>query len=172
MYNNSKVVKLTNFKIKKKEVKKMKTAIIYKSIHHVNTKKIAEEIASVLEAELIDLKDVNIGIINEFDLIGFGSGIYNNKPHKELMKFVKTMENVENKKAFVFSTSGRKKPEFNIMLKEKLSNKGFEVIGEFNCKGFDTVGPLRLFGGINKGKPDEEDFKNARDFANGLKEKM
>lgn len=48
----------------------MKTAIIYKSIHHGNTKKIAEVMANTLEADLFDLKDFNHDMIKEYDLIG------------------------------------------------------------------------------------------------------
>lgn len=145
----------------------MNTLIIYKSIHHGNTKRIAEVMAESLEANLLDLKDVNQDIIKEYDLIGFGSGIYNLKPHKKLREFVGELDDVKNKKAFVFSTSGRGKP--NKWLKEKLTSKGFEIIGEFNCKGYDTYALTKLIGGINKGKPDEEDFKNAEEFAKGLK---
>ena len=150
----------------------MKALIIYKSVHHGNTEKIAKVMANALEADLLDLKNIRADIIEKYDLIGFGSGIYYNKPHKKLIKFVEELNNIKNKKAFVFSTSGIKKSEFNDLLKNKLSKKGFEVIGEFNCKGFDTVGPLKLIGGINKGRPNEEDFKNANIFAVDLKEKM
>ncbi len=150
----------------------MKTAIIYKSVHHGNTKKIAKVMADVLEAELLDLKDANSDIIREYDLIGFGSGIYFYKPHKKLRRFIEGLDKVENKKAFVFSTSGAGKPEFNKWLKEKLADKGFEIMGEFHCKGFDTYGLTKLIGGINKGRPNEEDLKNAENFANGLKEKI
>jgi flavodoxin len=149
----------------------MKTLIIYKSIHHGNTKKIAEVMADALKADLLDLKDADGDIIKEYDLLGFGSGIYFYKPHKKLRRFIEGLDKVENKKAFVFSTSGAGKPKFNRWLKEKLADKGFEIIGEFHCKGHDTYGPLKLIGGKNKGKPDEEDFKNAESFANGLKEK-
>ena len=149
----------------------MKIGIIYKSVHHGNTKRIAEVMAGSLDAGLLDLKDVKVNVVTDYDLIGFGSGIYNRKPHKELMKFVEGLNNVKDKKAFVFSTSGRDKLEFNSRLKEELTGKGFEIIGEFSCKGFDTWGPFKLIDGLNKGKPDEEDFKSAESFANSLKKK-
>ncbi|MGP8188948.1 MAG: flavodoxin family protein [Methanobacterium sp.] len=150
----------------------MKIGIIYKSVHHGNTKRIAEVIVNSLGGDLLDLKDIKADVVKDYDLIGFGSGIFYSKPHKDLMKFVEGLGNVEDKKAFVFSTSGRDKLEFNSMLKEKLSGKGFEIMGEFSCKGFDTWGPFKLIGGLNKGKPDEEDFKSAERFANSLKEKI
>lgn len=144
----------------------MKTAIIYKSIHHGNTKKIAVMMAKSLEADLINLKDANPDMINDYDLIGFGSGIYYYRPHKKLRKFVEGLDNVENKKAFTFITSGNGNP--NDWLNKKLSKKGFEVLGDFFCKGFDTYGPMKLIGGLNKGQPNENDLKNAENFAKGL----
>ena len=77
---------------------------------------------------------------------------------------------VTHKRAFVFSACGDGKMHHNA-LKEKLVNRGFVVVDEFCCKGWDTVGPLKLFGGINKGKPDENDLAAARAFARGLKNK-
>jgi flavodoxin len=53
-------------------------------------------------------------------------------------------------------------------LKEKLENKGMKVLGGFSCKAWDTYGPFKLMGGINKGRPNEEDLKKAREFAKGL----
>ncbi len=145
----------------------METAIIYKSIHHGNTKKIAEIMANTLEADLFDLKDFNQDMIKDYDLIGFGSGKYYNRPHKKLRKFVEELDKVDGKKAFVFSTSGDGRPMG--WLKKKLPTKGFNVLDEFYCKGFDTYGPFKLLGGMNKGKPDEKDFANAEDFVKGLK---
>jgi len=145
----------------------MKTAIIYKSIHHGNTKKIAEAMANALEADLFDLKDASPDIINRYDLIGFGSGKYFMRPHKKLRKFVEELDNVEDKKAFIFSTSGDGRSMG--WLEKKLSSKGFNVLDEFYCKGFDTFGPYKLVGGMNKGKPNEKDLKNAMKFADSLK---
>ena len=143
----------------------MKTAIIYKSVHRGNTKKIAEAMAESLEADLFDVEDVNKDLINEYNLIGFGSGIYYFKPHKELRKFIENLENVENKKAFNFTTSGDGK--YNDWLDKNLSRKGFEVIGEFHCKGYYaySIKGILSLKGLNKGKPDETDLKDAKDFA-------
>lgn len=150
----------------------MKTAIIYKSVHRGNTKKIAEVMAEALEADLFDLKDVNHAIINDYDLIGFGSGIYYYRPHKKLRKFVEELDNVENKKAFHFSTSGDGK--YFDWLEKNLSSKGFDVIGEFHCKGYYAYSIKGIISrkGLNKGIPNEEDFNNARKFAESLKGKM
>ncbi|MBI5679627.1 MAG: flavodoxin family protein [Methanobacterium sp.] len=150
----------------------MKTAIIYMSVHRGNTKKIAEAMANALEADIFDLKDVNHDIIKEYDLIGFGSGIYYWKPHKKLRKFVEELDNVENKKAFHFSTSGDGR--YYDWLEKKLSTKGFEILGEFHCKGYYAYSIKGIISrkGLNKGRPNEEDFNNARKFAESLKGKI
>jgi flavodoxin len=41
-------------------------------------------------------------------------------------------------------------------------------VGDFVCKALDTYGPLKLIGGLNKGRPNEEDYQKAREFAQGL----
>lgn len=54
-------------------------------------------------------------------------------------------------------------------LRTILQSKGLEVVGEFNCAGFGTFGPLRIIGGINKGSPNDEDFNKAETFGKRLK---
>ena len=111
-------------------------------------------------------------VIGKYDLIGFGSGKYFLRPHKKLRNFVEKLDNVDSKKAFVFSTSGDGKPMG--WLEKNLSKKGFDVLGEFYCKGFDTYAFAKIIhrGGLNKGNPDEKDLKNARNFAESLKKKF
>jgi hypothetical protein len=46
--------------------------------------------------------------------------------------------------------------------------KGFDIIGAFSCPGWDTWGPLRIFGGICAGRPNKEDLEKARNFAKDL----
>ena len=149
----------------------MKTLVVYTSIHHQNTEKVAKVMAEELEADIVPTMDAQAGMLAAYDLVGFGSGIYFGKHHKTLLGFVETLPPVKQKQVFVFSTSGDGKIKHHAALKEKLVNRGFSVVDEFCCKGWDTVGPLKLFGGINKGRPDENDLAAARVFAKGLKNK-
>ena len=150
----------------------MKTLIVYTSIHHQNTEKVAKVIAEELEADLVPIGKAQSDTLKAYDLIGFGSGIYFMKHHKTLLQFVETLPAVTEKRAFVFSTSGDGRRERHASLKEKLVKRGFFIVDEFSCKGWDTWGPMKLFGGINKGRPNEEDLAEARAFARGLKNKI
>lgn len=149
----------------------MKTLIIYISVHHQNTEKVAKVMAEELDADLVPVMKAQSDTLAAYDLIGFGSGIYFMKHHKTLLRFVETLPAGTEKRAFIFSTSGDGKKKRHASLKEKLVNQGFSIVDEFSCKGWDTWGPLKLFGGINKGRPNEEDLAGARVFALGLKNK-
>jgi flavodoxin len=123
----------------------------------------------VIEAKLVKPQEVNVDTIADYDLIGFGSGIYVGKHHKSILKLVDRIPFQKNKKSFIFSTSGMKEGgifnRFNKPLKEKLSEKGFRIMGEFSCRGYDTFGPFKVVGGVNKGRPNDQDLKKAEDFA-------
>jgi len=149
----------------------MKTLIVYASVHHQNTEKVAKVMAEELGADLVPVGEAQPETLAAYDLIGFGSGIYGRKFHKTLLQFVKGLPAVTGKQGFIFSTRGGREGPGHAALKEMLVNRGFSVTGEFSCKGWDTVGPLKLFGGINKGRPNEDDLEGARVFARGLKEK-
>lgn len=142
--------------------------MVYESIHHGNTEKVAKVMADVLKAELVKAKELDINLVAEYDLLGFGSGIYWGKPHKDLLHTIDSLPSLTNKQAFVFSTSGAGKKGSNKahqLIKGKLIEKGFTIVGEFSCRGFDSFGLLKLIGGINKGRPNEHDLKEAEDFA-------
>lgn len=83
----------------------MKTLIIYKSVHQMNTEKVAKAMAEAINADLRKVEEVTPAMLEEYDLIGFGSGIYYGKHHKTLLDFVAGLPQ-QGKAAFVFSTSG------------------------------------------------------------------
>lgn len=150
----------------------MKTLIICKSTHHENTLRVAQVIADELEAELKTPEMVDQESLTQYDLIGFGSGIYMGKHHKSLTNFVKNVDTLSGTNVFVFYTSGFSKfparPSFESFLIEQLTKKGAQILDIFSCRGLETVGPFRIGSGKNKGHPDEADLKNARDFAKSL----
>ena len=69
--------------------------------------------------------------------------------------------------AFTFTTSGMFLIPWMGMsdVRNRLRDKGYKVLDDFNCRGLDTVGPLRFIGGVNRGRPDEGDLARARKFA-------
>jgi len=144
----------------------MKTLIIYKSVHHKNTEKVARAMAEVLGAKLALPEEVDPASLAEYDLVGFGSGIYFWRHHKTIRAFIDRLPAM-SKDVFVFSTSGAT-GNYNGALIARLKGKGLNVTGSFACTGFDTFGIYGLIGGLQKGHPDEKDLENARAFAKGL----
>jgi len=122
--------------------KKMKTLLILYSYHHKNTEKIAKVFAKVLDAQIKTPQQINPDELHEYNLIGFGSGIYGEKHHKTLLDLADKLPQVTNKKAFIFSTSaimGKEKvANDHSTLREKLQSKGYMIVDEFACKGFNT----------------------------------
>jgi len=152
----------------------MKSLLVLYSYHHNNTEKIANVFAKVLDAQIKTPQQINPEEFQEYSLIGFGSGIYSAKHHKVLLDFADKLPQVTNGKAFIFSTSAimgeAKVAEDHSTLREKLQSKGYMIADEFSCKGFNTNSFLKLFGGMNKGRPNAEDLKHAEEFAQNLKQ--
>jgi len=85
---------------------KLKTLILYFSFHHKNTERIAKAMAEVLNADLVEITEASPEIVFDYDLIGFGSGIYAFSHHISLFDFLHKLSDVSGKKAFIFSTCG------------------------------------------------------------------
>ena len=138
----------------------------------------------MLDAEVKTPQQTNAEELQNFDLVGFGSGIDTGKNYKELLDFANKLPKVTDKKAFVFSTSGmpvgisgqQRVEEYTSKchktLKETLQSKGYMIVDEFGCAGFNTNKFLKYFGGINKGRPNSEDLKHAEEFALSLKQSL
>ena len=143
----------------------MRKAIVYASVHHGNTEKLVKRIAEECRLDLIDaIKQMNVDL-NDYDIIGFASGIYYSKFHKSILKFIEK-NLADDKKVFLICTYGGSANFKSI--EQILNKKHASVVGKFGCKGYDTFGPFKLVGGIAKGHPNEEDMKNAADFVKGI----
>jgi flavodoxin len=152
-----------------------KSLLIVRSYHHRNTEKIAQAMARVLDAQVKTPDQVQPEELQQFDLIGFGSGIYDEKHHTDLLDLVDRLPPVTNGRAFIFSTFGvpagsmaDSAREFHTPLRDRLHSKGYRIVGEFGCRGLNTNAFLKWFGGLNKGRPNAEDVRHAEEFARSL----
>lgn len=130
----------------------MKSLLVVFSYHHHNTQKIAEVFAKVLDAQIITPLQCDSSKLSKYDLVGFGSGIDSGKHYKPLLDLADTLPKVSGKKAFIFSTCGN---PFDVQkyagkchssLRKKLVSKGYVIVDEFICPGFNTNSFLKFFG--------------------------
>lgn len=147
----------------------MNTIVICVSVHHGNTKQIADAIAEVLRAQVCTPDKADVAMLADYELIGFGSGIYYGKHHQSLLDFVDNLPTL-NKQAFVFSTRGGALDHNHDPLKQRLERKGLRIVAEFSCKGLDTSGVFNYIGGINNNRPNDNDLRDAQEFARALVE--
>lgn len=149
-----------------------KCLVVVYSYHHGNTLRVADAIAEVLDATVRTPHQVSMEELKDYELIGFGSGIDSGRHYMQLLDFVELLPNVYQKRSFIFSTSAvqgeNKVQRDHQTLREKLVSKGYDVVGEFSCVGFNTNSILRFLGGMNKGRPNDIDLKNAAVFARQL----
>ena len=147
-----------------------------------STARVAGVIADELGARVVGPDQADVAISGDFTLIGFGSGIFHGEHHAALLALADELPPATHAKVFLFSTCGIParfaRPEAladyssgnHAALREKLRAKGYEIVGEFGCPGFNDNKFLKLFGGLNRGRPNAADLWSARSFAKGLEQ--
>jgi len=154
----------------------MKSLLVLFSHHHNNTEKIADVFAKVLDAQIKTPQQIDPEQLQQYDLVCFGAGIDGGKHYKVLLDLADKLPQVNNKNAFLFSTAAlsgeKKRAEDHSTLREKLESKGYLIVDEFQCKGFNTNSFMRFLGGMNRGRPNAKDLKNAEKFAQNLKQNL
>lgn len=153
-----------------------KAVIIVHSYHHKNTEKVAKAMAGVLGAEIKAPKEASIEDVQKSSLIGIGSGIDSGNNYKPVIDFAEKLPSDEGRRAFIFSTYGAPEAFANEefvsanhkKLREVLESKGYKIVGQFACPGYDTNSFLKYLGGISRGRPNEKDLKRAEKFARDL----
>ncbi len=146
-------------------------AVVCESIHHGNTRRVAEEIAHALHANVLSTHECDQQSLDDCNLVGFGSGIYFGRHHRLLRKFAAEHPSLP-KYGFIFSTSGLPcfQSWWHLSLRRILAARGCYILGEFSCRGWDTVGPLALMGGLNRRHPNRKDLAEAELFAQRIRQ--
>ncbi len=92
---------------------------------------------------MLEVSDVQPGLLEQYEIIGFWSGIYFGKHHEKLFELLDTV-NLSGKNVFLFSTSGTGSVKYKKKLADALVSKGAVVKSSFVCKGYDTYGVLMV----------------------------
>ena len=147
----------------------LKMCCIYVSKHHGNTLKVLQAIQKVYPTlELIDATTIEKAgrhlDLSSYDLVGFASGIYYSEFDKRVRAIASNALG-ENQKTFLLFTAGGDNKWNSHDMADVCRMCHASLIGTFGCLGYDTFGPFKLTGGIQKGRPNELDFSHAVDFA-------
>lgn len=153
--------------------------IVSASVHHGNTRKVADAIASATSGIVLEPGAAAHETVRDGALLGLGSGIFFGSHHDSLLSFAQSLPEKVSRAAFLFSTSGtgyemprKLGRDYHRKLRAILESKGYKMVGEFACKGFDTYGPWGKLGGIARGHPDAADLDRARLFAASLMQRV
>lgn len=147
----------------------MKSLVIYYSAYRNHTEKIAVLLANKMNADIINLKKTKDITIDDYDLIGFGSGVYKESMAPQILSCVEGL-NLKNKDVFVFSTSGVGMRYYNNTLIKQLEKKGacfkgsFACKGSFNSKDFSDNKIFELMSRLSLGHPNDKDLCKAEEF--------
>lgn len=120
-----------------------------------------------MDADVITPDEVRPRALADYDLIGFGSGIYFMLHHPSMLSLAARLPQTKTN-AFVFSTSGAGKTLLHVGLRTLLKRSGLRIVDEFACKGFEGFSPGGMSFGRNQGLPNESDLSDARAFVRAL----
>ena len=140
-----------------------KAVIIYASTHHGSTRKLVEAIANQYGIDQIDATKQQYADLSQYDLIGFASGIDFGKFYDCVEQFLEN-KLLEKKQVFFLYTCARVSNRFTETIKTAARKKGAVILGEYGCRGFNTYGPWKMIGGMNKGHPTQEEITEAVRF--------
>jgi len=149
--------------------------VVCTSVHHGNTRRVAEAMATACHGHVLEPGDEALRAAQDCALLGVGSGIFFGHHHRTMLDFARSLGAGRARPAFIFSTSGTgdRLPrlagrDYHRRMRAALLERGFSIAGEFACRGYDTYGPWRIFGGFSRGHPDDRDLRDAQSFILGL----
>lgn len=148
----------------------LKTVIVYRSKHHGNTKKLVDAIvAAHPEIDTIDVGALGKNEypdLSPYHIIIMASGIYYGNFDKDLLRVADHCLRDGDKVVGLMTYGGQAKfngRDLDGVCRMKFAN----LLCMYGCPGFDTYGPFKLVGGMNKGRPNQEDIDGAVPFTTG-----
>ena len=121
-----------------------------------NTKKLAEAISQVVDAEA---KTVDEPLTEDVDILFLGSAVYAAGIDSKIKEFIKGID-VNVGEVVNFSSAALIESTYK-QVKKEVEARGLKMSErEFHCRG--------AFKLVHRGRPNEEDLKNVQEFAKGI----
>lgn len=144
-------------------------AILVYSTHHGNTRKLVDAIAMGQDdIDVFDITKEKPVDLSQYAVVGVASGIYAGHFGKPLVRYIKA-NLCEGQRVFALYTCGMPRAGYTNEIKNIVEESRCLYSGEYGCKGYNTFGPFKLFGGTGKGHPSASEIQGAIDFFVGLK---
>ena len=124
---------------------------------------VVKAISDRYEIAMIDATKETSVNLQEYDIIGFASGIDFGKFYLEIENFAR--ENLPfQKEVFFLYTCAMDREGFTDSIKEIALEKDAIILGTYGCRGYNTYGPWKLIGGMNKSHPTENEIQECVNF--------
>ncbi len=133
----------------------MKSIIIYGSHHHGSTKALVQAITRHQNVELWDAEAAGRPSLEDYDLIGFASGIDFGRFYPAVTGTAQTLP--AGKPVYALFTCAKENRKYGDEIQKTAAERGCTYLGTFGCRGYNTYGPWKLIGGMNKGHPTPEE---------------
>jgi flavodoxin len=159
-----------------------------------NTEKIAQSICDGCEGEEVEIKpikDVNPSMLNEYELVFLGSGIYASRVNKSLSDLIKAATRLPSKLVFFCTHASLDSYQDGFkVVKRNIKDTEVEIVGSWDCMGENLGIPESTRQAMLKrlppeqrkqaeahqenlkSHPNKEDLENAKEFAQSLIQKL
>ncbi|EGY76659.1 flavodoxin [Peptoniphilus indolicus ATCC 29427] len=121
-------------------------------------------IFSLDDVDIFNTTKLNNLNFSKYDYIGFASGIYYGEMSKNILDAARKIILKDSAKVFIVYTCGICLKNYSKSMEHILNSRNLDYIGEFSCRGYDNYGPFKIFGGISKKHPTQNDITNFKKF--------
>ncbi len=144
----------------------MKSIIIYGSHHHGSTEALVTAIAQAHGVDLWNSEGEAACDLCAYDLICFASGIDFGRFYPAVTKLADALP--EGKRVYALFTCAKDNGKYGDEIREIAAKRACIYLGKFGCKGYNTYGPWKLIGGMNKNHPSAAEISSAIAFYEGI----
>lgn len=149
----------------------MNVVVVYFS-QSGNTRRVAERMAGVFreaghDTRTVSLKKASPQDVVAADLLGIGTPCFSGRAPAPVKAFLQNLPLLDNKRAFVFATSGGAPARVLYDLTRLLQSQGADIAGGFLTRG-ELHHPAPCMRGRMPNRPDAHDFAQVQRFAGAV----